>query len=174
MVAGHVMKRSARFAAALLLAGLVQISLPGVVWAENRPWELESSYVPVADQFRFSVTSLHMDGGMVILFCLAGNPKSNFGAGVFTESGDEYPNGEVAVSWRIDKGTVHDEIWTAVTSKAQVGVVTIGDDAYDFALAVASAQNRIVFRNPNGRVVFDAKGSTKAISQLLGLCGLKQ
>ena len=54
------------------------------------------------------------------------------------------------------------------------GAVTFGQNAYKFALAVARAQERIVFRNANGTVVFDAKGSTKAIKRMLEFCGLKQ
>ena len=174
MGAGHAMKRSARFATVIFLAGLVQVSLPVVVSAQNTPWKLKTRVDPITDEPRGTILSSHVDGGHIGFSCDRGNSRSEFLAVASTRKGDKYPEGEIEVAWRIDKGAVRREMWEADSYTPLGGVGLVGQGAYEFALAVARAQKRVVFRNENGTVVFNPDGSAKAISQLLQLCGLKQ
>lgn len=168
------MTRAVRLSAALFLAGVVLVSLPGAVWAQNTPWKVENFGDRTSDHIPYYVSPLHEDGTMVVLSCLPGNPRSDFAAGIIAISDDFFLDGEVAVSWRIDEGITQDEIWEARTKNGVSGVFAVGQRAYDLALAVANAKNQIMFRNPKGTVEFDAKGSTVAISMLLVLCGLAE
>ena len=168
------MKRSARTAVVILLAGLAQVSLSGVVLADIFSWQFSSSVDPLTDVARGRVISSHADRGHISFSCRKGKPAAKFL--VFAASGRYDVNSEskIEVAWRIDNETVHNEIWNAKSTPDGDGVLALGQNAYEFALAVGRAQKRIVFRDGNGTVVFDARGSTKAISQQLDFCGLKK
>lgn len=168
------MTRAVQLSAALLLAGLALVSLPREVWAQNSPWRFSTSIDPITDEPAGTVLSVHFNGGRIIFTCEAGDPRSKFLVRASTGSRDEHPRGEVEVVWRIDDGKPRTETWEADWISTTRGVGTIGQSAYEFALAVARAQVRIVLRNINGTAIFNTDGSTKAISQLLELCGLEE
>ena len=169
----YTLKCCVRYMAILIFAGLVQISLAGAVSAQNIPWKFSSKIDPVTDQVGGSVTSATANS-FVDFSCIKGEPVGEFLALVDLGDADVYSADEVEIAWRTDNNAVRNETWEAnKTSDTSVGVGIVGQKAFDFALAVAGAQNRIVFRNPNGTLVYDAKGSTKAIVKLLKLCGLK-
>jgi len=174
MGAGHAMKRSARFTAVILLAGLVQISLSSVGFAESYPWEFTSRIDPVTDEATGTVFSSHENGDTLIFSCTKGEPIADFLALKSTQSIHRHPTGNVEVVWRIDSRPVINEIWKGEIDVGNDGFVeSAGQPAYDFALAAMHAKNRIVFRAANRTDVFDAKGSTKAISRLIEFCRLK-
>ena len=174
MGAGRTMKRNVRFAAVFLLAGLVQVALSGVVSAQNTPWKFFPRIDPVTDKVSGHVVSVTTDRSIAFA-CQKGEPVEVFFAEVETGVSDGVSGRDVEVAWRTDDGAVRNEIWKASEFKNQIGGVEIaGQSAFEFALAVARAQNRVVFRDPNGTLVYDAKGSTKAISQMLEFCGLEQ
>jgi hypothetical protein len=168
------MRRSTRIAAALLLAGLVQVSLPSAVSAQNIPWRFATSVDPITDDVFGDVSSGHFDGGYVIFGCAKGGSLDNFFIIASTQKFDSRTKRNVKISWRVDNGPAREEIWEAETSRERGGNLSVGRSAYEFALAVGGAQRRIVFRDPNGTVVFDAKGSTKAVRQLLKHCEFEQ
>ena len=124
---------------------------------------------------RGSVSSSHSNGGHILINCGAGKPIDEFLAFVASVDGDHYAEKKIIeVTWRTDKGVVRRENWFRNKSRSGGGVVINAQEAIDFARALMRAQQRIVFRNPNGTVEFDANGSTKAIRQLLDFCGLNQ
>ena len=169
------MKRSARIATLILLAGLVQVFLPSVGLAQSTPWEFKTIKSTSAGDANARVSSQHVDGGHISFACTKGKPKSLFLAFASTKTGDEYPGGDIKIAWRIDGDVAQHTTWKANTfSSARNGVVALGQDAFEFALAVARAQNRVVFRNENGTAVFDVRNSTKAIAELLEFCELEQ
>ena len=163
-----------RCLAALILAALVQISLVGAGSAENIPWKFSSKIDPVTDRVGGAVTSATANS-IVDFSCIKGEPVGEFLALVHLGDTDVYSANEVEIAWRTDKNAVRNEVWEAnKTSDTSLGVGIVGQKAFDFALAVAGAQNRIVFQNPIGTLVYDAKSSTKAMAQLLKLCGLNK
>lgn len=169
------MKRSTQFATVILLAGLVQVSVSGVGLAENSRWKFQTLTDRFTDIQSASVFSAHSNGGRIFFNCKMGKPIDEFLAFAVTASGDRYLEKKIIeVTWRTDKGTVHRENWFRNKSRDGGGVAINGQEAVDFALAVMRAQRRIVFRNPNGTIEFNANGSTNAISQMLEFCGLKQ
>ncbi|NNE85563.1 MAG: hypothetical protein HKN28_16490 [Alphaproteobacteria bacterium] len=168
------MKRSTQFATVVLLAGVAQVSLASESLAQNIPWRFSSEIDPLTDKAGGSATAATKIS-IVDFSCVKGEPIGEFLVLVDLGDTDVYSKDELEVAWRTDNNAVRNEIWEAnKVSVDSVGVGVLGQKAFDFALAVAGAQNRIVFRNPNGTLVYDAKGSTKAISQLLEFCGLKQ
>lgn len=168
------MKRSSRFATVFLLAGLVQVFLTGASSAQNVPWQFSSRTDPLTDEITGRVLSVGVNGGFIGFSCVMGNSTEKFLASGRTQKFDQYPEGQVEVAWRTDEGAVRRYIWDANPATAGGGVRTIGQNALEFALSVMRAQSRVVFDVANKTVVYDASGSTKAISQLLEFCGLKQ
>ena len=169
------MKRSARFAAALLLAGLVQIFLPGEAVAENSQWKFQKFTDRFTDIESGSVFSSHSNGGHILFNCEVGKPIDDFLAFAVTVADDRYPEKKIIdVTWRTDIGEVHRESWFSNLDRDGGGVAINAQEAVNFARALMRAQQRIVFRNPNGTVEFDSKGSTRAIEQLFDFCGLIQ
>ena len=169
------MTLAVRLSAALLLAGLGLVSLPGEVWAENTRWKFQIFTDSFTDVNSGSVFSSHLNGGHIFFLCQQGKPIDKFLAFVVTVDSDRYFEDKIIeVTWRTDKGAVHRENWHRNLDRSGGGVVINAQQAVSFARSVMRANERIIFRNPNGTIEFDAKGSTKAISQLFDFCGLPQ
>ncbi len=161
-----------RFSAALLLAGLALVSVSNNGFAQGEPWFFDTYVDPMTDNVHAFAGSTLSDGATIGFFCEKGNPVSEFIVQVKTREFDLLPAGITKVAWRIDNGPAHEEIWgTSPTAKGE-GVMNFGESGYEFARAAAVAQDRIVFRNRNGIVIFGAKGSTISIAQLAEFCDL--
>lgn len=167
------MTRAVRLSAAMLLAGLGLVVLPGTGWAQNTPWQFSNRVDPLTDKASATVLTVHAGGAFVSFTCVRGDDRNRFLAFGSTKESDRHPSGSVEIAWRIDSEQALRQSWESNTLVGNGGVVAIGAQAYEFALGVAKAQNRVVFSNSNGTVVFNAHGSTNAIRQLLSFCEIE-
>jgi len=175
MGADRTMKRSARFATAILLAGMAQVSVLGAVSAQGLPWRFSSEIDPLTDRAIALASTLNEAREFISFACTRGKPASRLSVSVHQEKFKPPSADQINIAWRVDKGEVRHELWHW-DKIGDVGraVEFTGQSAYEFALAVMRARERVVFRTPGGTSVYDAKGSTKAISQMLEFCGLKK
>lgn len=167
------MMRSSKFAAVIFLAGLMQAFSVNSATAQNHPWEFSSIVDPITDLAKGRINNLHADGGFISLRCTKGAAAASFlvwaGSKPYLVN-DEEP---IEIAWRIDNTPARNEVWLTLGTSNRGGAVALGASAVEFALAIGRAQERIVFRDGRGTVVFGAKGSTKAVAQLLDFCGIK-
>ena len=167
------MTRAVRLSAALLLAVVGLIGLPSAGWAQNSPWEYSAKINPLNDEPLASVISLSLEkiGAYISFSCAPGNPIEKFTVLAATRKSDVHSEPITDIAWRVDKDELRQENWRV---QRDYGVGLVGKPAYEFALAAMGAKERVVFTNSNGIIVFNAKNSTKAISQLLEFCRLPQ
>lgn len=175
MGAERAMKRSARFATVVLLAGLAQVSVVGAVSAEGPTWGFSSEVDPLTDRAIATVTAVNEARGLIGFVCTRGRPASRLSVSVLQEKFEPPSADQINIAWRVDNEEVRYELWHwDKIVNVGWGVESTGQRAYEFALAVMRARERVVFRTPGGTGVYDVKGSTKAISQMLEFCGLKK
>ena len=110
------------------------------------------------------------DNALLIFRCESNQPIEDFIVGGRTSRSDELTDGAQRVAWRIDNDDAFTEDWFS-TPKIAVAL-SQGQPAVDFAVAVATAKQRIVFRHQNRTAVFGVRGLPQAIFQLFEFCGL--
>lgn len=153
-----------------------QHEVGSITSANNSPWKFAVDKDTSTGEETGRAQSVHVDGGGIVIFCKKGEPLPRFFVGVVTSGSAIQQEERIAVSWRIDEGEVHAEMWHPIPRNTDQidGYAIVRQPAKDFALAMAKAQNRIVFQTILGTQVYSAIGAKTAISELFDYCGLPQ
>lgn len=162
-----------RLSAAFLLAVIVLLMLPGFGEGYALAWEFHSSKDRITDEGIGFSYDRKSNGAIISFQCKLNRTIEHFIARVQTTQSDFPIENQDKVAWRIDDQRAQTGYWFSGSSRVG-GTYTTGESAIKFALAASRARQRIVFRNSNGTVEFDARGSTKAITRLLEYCGIKR
>ncbi len=167
------MKRSARFATVILLAGLVQVSVSGVVWAENTSWSHSEGFDEKAKQSVSSASSFQLSGddfnGGIIFHCVGTDLASNFSASVLIRKDDFYPFEKNDVFWRIDSGAEPKSVWQR-GDDSWGGLRLVGPRALELAFEMLRARKQVQITTDHGSIVNDLTNYKDAIARMFKHC----
>lgn len=176
------MTRAVRLSAALLLAGLALVLMPGEVWAENEAWRFGKVNEPSSNKpggiaasilFYDKVSPFPYGYADIIAFaCVRDAPVSEFGAVVSVVYDNQYPWGDYTVVWKVDDGPETKAIWQPNTEIRNMGLVLVGQQALDLALEIANGKKLVKIKTPRGTIVNDLKSAKKIIGRLIKYCRL--
>ena len=79
---------------------------------------------------------------------------------------------DIPMAWKIDDRPERKSIWQSSPDSRVEGAMSVGQPAFDFALEIMRAKNRVEARTPTGTLEYDVTGSKNAIQQLFTYCKL--